>query len=83
MVFSNDKMQCGVCKQVFFRPANYFKHLKYGNKHCRELCLRVTCKQCGKGFVQGAGSKNNPDFCSDDCNYEYHEKHSKANGETL
>jgi len=28
------------------------------------------CKNCGKEFE--IGSQNNPDFCSDDCNYDYH-----------
>lgn len=32
----------------------------------------MKCKQCGKEFVDGEGSQNNPDFCSDDCNYDYH-----------
>jgi endogenous inhibitor of DNA gyrase (YacG/DUF329 family) len=35
------------------------------------------CKECGKEFEEGTGSQNNPDFCSDDCNY----KHAEGQGE--
>ena len=28
------------------------------------------CKNCGKKF--SGGSENNPDFCSDVCNYDYY-----------
>jgi len=32
------------------------------------------CKQCKKQFKTGQGSQNNPDFCCDDCNYDYHKE---------
>ena len=30
------------------------------------------CKNCNKEFE--VGSLNNPNFCSDDCNYEYNKE---------
>jgi len=37
-------------------------------------CKMKKCKQCKKQFKTGQGSQNNPDFCCDDCNYDYHKE---------
>lgn len=36
----------------------------------------VKCKKCDIEFEKYTGSENNPDFCSDDCNYQYHEENT-------
>ena len=34
--------------------------------------MKKQCKNCKKEFENNEGSQNHPDFCSDDCNYDYH-----------
>ena len=56
-----EEWECGDCGTVF------------DNEDEAEDCCKKECKNCGELFEPNSASQNNPDFCCDDCNYEYYE----------
>jgi len=73
-----NNIKCPICNGFALQETNHKTGEIYN--HCVNCTYEEViveefikfCKYCGEEFEKETGSKNNPEFCCDDCNFAYY-----------